>query len=108
MNANYVDFSMNRVRLPIFVALLSIVMAGAAVAADDQATPATAPSAGATAPPPHRANRPPAGSDDEVICKREDELGSRLSGKKVCMTRRDWRQQSNDAGDAVNNAPRPH
>jgi hypothetical protein len=104
-----VDFSMNRVRLPIFVALLSITMTCAAVAADDQAPPpAASQNAASTTTPPPAAKRPPVSSDEEVICKREDELGSRLSGKKVCMTRRDWRRQSTDAGDAVNNAPRPH
>ena len=103
---------MNRVRPPLLLALFALTISGAAVAADDQATPAatapaTAPSPAPTRPP-HGVKRPAANSDDEVVCKREDELGSRLGGNKVCMTRRDWRQQSNDAGDAVNNAPRPH
>ncbi len=99
---------MNRIRLPIFAALFSIVATSPVLAVDEQAIRAAAQSPAAPAPPPPGAKKPPANSDDEIVCKREDELGSRLGGKKVCMTRRDWRQQSNDAGDAVNNAPRPH
>jgi hypothetical protein len=103
------DFSMNRLPLPMLAALLSLAAAGAVSAADQQGAPGAAPpAAAAPATKAPAAKRAAIGSDDEIICKREDEIGSRLGGKKTCMTRRDWRQQSNDAGDAVNNAPRPH
>jgi hypothetical protein len=98
---------MHRTRLPVFAALLSIALTSAAFAASDQPTPAAATPAPSTVSA-AAAKRPPVNSDDQIICKREDEIGSRLGGAKVCMTRRDWRQQSTDAGDSVNNAPRPH
>jgi hypothetical protein len=38
---------------------------------------------------------------DDVICKREEETGSRIPGAKVCHTRREWDQMSADARDGV-------
>ena len=36
---------------------------------------------------------PPAGTDvNKIVCERQDELGSRLKGKKVCMTVEQWTQ----------------
>lgn len=29
--------------------------------------------------------------DDKVVCKREKELGSNMPGKKICMTKAEWR-----------------
>jgi hypothetical protein len=36
----------------------------------------------------------PAGQSDvnKTVCERQDELGSRLKGKKVCMTVEQWKQ----------------
>ena len=28
---------------------------------------------------------------NKIVCEREDELGSRLKGKKVCMTVQEWK-----------------
>lgn len=39
--------------------------------------------------------------DNEVICRTEDETGTRLRKTKICMTRKEWRQGSQDAQDAV-------
>ena len=33
-----------------------------------------------------------AGSADEVVCEREQEIGSRLSSHKICHTRSQWQQ----------------
>ncbi len=30
---------------------------------------------------------------DKMICQREEEIGSRLGGRKVCMTARQWKEQ---------------
>ncbi|TGX52736.1 hypothetical protein E5A73_13920 [Sphingomonas gei] len=30
---------------------------------------------------------------NEVVCKKEDVLGSRLQSRKVCMTRAEWAEQ---------------
>jgi hypothetical protein len=36
---------------------------------------------------------PPAKSDvNKIICERQEEMGSRLKGKKVCMTLEQWQQ----------------
>lgn len=36
---------------------------------------------------------PPAKSDvNKLVCEREDEIGSRLKGKKVCMTVEQWQE----------------
>jgi hypothetical protein len=33
------------------------------------------------------------GEDEKVVCKREKELGSNLGGRKICMTRAEWRRE---------------
>jgi len=53
------------------------------------ADPASAPSAPQKAKDPNR-----------MICEKQEELGSRLGGKKVCKTAaewQEWRQQNRDA-----------
>lgn len=42
--------------------------------------------------------------DNEIICRTEDETGTRLRKTKICMTRKEWRtgeQASQDAISAV-------
>jgi hypothetical protein len=34
---------------------------------------------------------------EKVICKREEETGSRLGSQKICMTKAQWDQQANSA-----------
>jgi hypothetical protein len=47
--------------------------------------------------------------DQQIICKHEEEVGSRLGGKRVCMTKAQWAQQAQDARDATDGAQRsPH
>ena len=36
---------------------------------------------------------------DQVVCRYEEVTGSRLGGRKVCHTRREWEQISADARD---------
>ena len=41
---------------------------------------------------------------DEVICKRQEDTGSRLGGTKICHTRSEWDEQSRIAHDEVDRA----
>lgn len=58
----------------------------------------------ATAQTPPPADGAPAATQklkdpDRIICERQEEIGSRLGGKKICKTARewqDWRQQNRD------------
>jgi|tagenome__1003787_1003787.scaffolds.fasta_scaffold20986375_3 hypothetical protein len=72
---------------PIVIVLMAVL---AAPAAAQNAAPAQA-AAPATAKDPNR-----------IICERQEEIGSRLGGKKVCKTAAQWdeeRQQERDALD---------
>ncbi len=44
--------------------------------------------------------------DNEVICRTEDETGSRLRKKKICMTRKEWLSSAQDAQDATSGLQR--
>lgn len=59
----------------------------------DPAAPAKAATATATATA--------AKSSDRMICEREEVLGSRLQGRRVCKTASQWAQERQDARDAV-------
>ena len=80
----------------------STAFASDPVAASTPATAAPTQTAPAQSPAPQvLAAQAPKRPGDEVICKREEETGSRLGGKKVCMTKDDWAQQSRDARDGM-------
>jgi invasion protein IalB len=34
-----------------------------------------------------------ASADDKIVCEREEQIGSRLGARKVCMTVRQWSEQ---------------
>jgi hypothetical protein len=38
---------------------------------------------------------------DKIICRTEEGLGSRLDRKRVCMTVRQWKEQSEDSRQAL-------
>lgn len=38
---------------------------------------------------------------NKLICKREEEIGSRLASKKICLTQQQWRERADDARDQV-------
>ena len=40
-------------------------------------------------------------SPDRMICEREEVLGSRLQGRRVCKTASQWAQERQDARDEV-------
>jgi hypothetical protein len=77
---------------------------GAPMQATFPATPTSSPPA-AVAPPANKENK----SNDpnqKVICKTQDEVGTRLGSKRICMTKAQWDQQTQDAYDSVNNIQR--
>ncbi len=45
-----------------------------------------------------------ANTDNKLICKQEDELGTRLGGHKVCMTKAQWRENTLQQHDALKHA----
>lgn len=52
-----------------------------------------APVAAQTSPAPQPAPANTKKSDvDKLVCQRQDEIGSRLSAKKVCMTVKEWQE----------------
>ncbi len=71
----------------MFVGLIGM-MAAAAVGAGDAPPPSSAPAA-----------KPPASENpmDKVECRRMQETGSLLGGKRVCMTRQEWLNAARDA-----------
>lgn len=40
-------------------------------------------------------------TNEKVLCRREKATGSRLSGKKVCLTEREWEARRQEARQAV-------
>ena len=64
------------------------------------AVPAAAPATHATPAPVVTA----ANTDNKLICKQEDEVGTRLGGHKVCMTRAQWRENTLQEHDALKHA----
>ena len=64
------------------------------------AAPAIAQTPPATQAPPAA----PAKDPNRIICEREDEIGTRLGGKKVCKTAAEWqveRQQQRETVEGV-------
>ncbi len=96
------------VRLSALTAVSALFLSGAAFA-EEPATPETpaAPPATqgetpaatpATAPAP--ATTQPAEKDplDEIVCRKEEAtVGSRIGARKICKTRRQWRDEQRDA-----------
>jgi hypothetical protein len=81
-----------------------LAMSSVAFAADTPATeaPATPPVAQEVAPPaPPPASAPQTTEKDpldEIVCRKEEAtVGSRLGARKVCKTRRQWRDEKRDA-----------
>ena len=47
------------------------------------------------------ADAKPAAGPDKLICRTQDETGSRRNSTKVCMTRAQWEANRRDARDSV-------
>lgn len=81
-------------RSVLLLAMLSLPLSAAAVAAD----PAAPAPAEASKPKPKK------GDPNEVVCEKQEVLGSRLATRKVCMTRAEWadvRRQDRQAVERV-------
>jgi len=66
---------------PIFIAAAALsVQAVAQLPAQQASAPAATQAAKASA-------------DDKIVCEREEQIGSRLGPRKVCMTVRQWSEQ---------------
>lgn len=76
-----------------WLAFAVVVGLSAPLAAPTFADPASASSGASGA----AAKTPPPPSPDDVICKRQEVTGSRLGGRKVCHTRLEWEQMSENA-----------
>jgi hypothetical protein len=71
-----------------------IIVAGLVMAAPAAAQTAPADPATSSAPAAQKLKDP-----NRIICEREEEIGSRLGGKKTCKTAQEWqewRQQNRD------------
>lgn len=75
---------------------------GAPMQATFPATPTSNPSAAVAPAGKDKKNDP----NQRVICKTQDEVGTRLGGKRICMTKAQWDRQSQDARDSVDNIQR--
>ncbi len=75
-----------------------VALALTQAAAADPAPPPTA--ATTVAPATVKAN-----PDEKVVCKYQTPAGSRLGGKRVCMTQADWKAQELDARRQRDSAP---
>ena len=81
---------------PVLAVIIGLSTPFAAPAFAEPAGDASAGRAAAT-------KTPPAHDENEVVCKREDVTGSRLGGRKVCHTRLEWEQMTEDARRALDN-----
>ena len=89
-----------------FIQFAVLALLPAAALAQAAATPAptsppatvtTAATATVTAAPKKLARNDP----NRMVCEDVEELGSRLSSKRICMTNAEWKQQRSDSRDAV-------
>lgn len=75
---------------------------GAPMQATFPATRTSSPSAAIAPAGQNKRNDP----NQRVICKTQDEIGTRLGSKRICMTKAQWDQQTQDAHDSVDNIQR--
>jgi hypothetical protein len=84
-----------------YVAAL-VLLAAPAMAADDVAAPQ--PPAAVSPGAPAASTTPPA--KPRLICQTFVPTGSRLGGKKVCMTAKEWQTRADQDQDVMNRASR--
>jgi hypothetical protein len=88
---------------------VSLLAAGSVFAQGETPTaPPSTPTPTQTTPPQTVTTSPaPAAEDsdrDKVICKKVDVPGTRIGGKKVCKTKREWAEIQRENADAVRSA----
>jgi invasion protein IalB len=81
------------------LAAAAVAFSMAAVSAQAGADSAN-PAAATQSPSPSAA--PNDRDPNQVICKRQDEIGTRLGGYKSCHTRAEWDKIARNGGDVVN------
>ena len=83
---------------PLFLTIASgaglVALALARAAAADPASPAPTAATAASTVAPATVEPDP---DEKVVCKYQAPVGSRLGGKRVCMTKADWKAQEMDS-----------
>ena len=57
-----------------------------------------------TATPPAAAPAKPQTDPNEIVCEKQEQLGSRLAVKKVCMTRAEWAERRLQDRQAIDKA----
>lgn len=86
--------------------VLGIVFSAFASGALAEETPSSPPAENPQQPPAAQATTVPPTTDgdadrEKVICKKVDVPGTRIGGKKVCKTKREWDEVRRDTSDAV-------
>ena len=90
---------MNRLQISALAVLLATMAASPLSAQGDQPASAAAPPASVIVKTSATVAKPQAiKPDDRIICETVEEIGSRLGDRKVCQTRRQWREQGNVRG----------
>lgn len=80
----------------------AFALAGAAFASDPPAPPSSPPPPPASPDAPQPPPEPPKAAEkdplDEIVCRKEEPtVGTRLNSRKICKTRRQWRDEQRDA-----------
>lgn len=70
------------------------------------AAAASAGLAQALADPPARKTREGEGDPNQVICRSENEPGSRIKGRRICLTRAEWRELRAQSRNAIDDMQR--
>lgn len=93
-------------KITVGLAMLALAAASAIASAEETPPPPSPPDQTTQPAPPAQpapAMTPAAAKDpmDEMVCRKETLTGSRLGGKRVCLTRREWDQITRDSQDAL-------
>lgn len=83
------------------LAALAAALMFSAIAVSAQAAAAAGAPAAATQPAPVRTATNDQGPD-RLICKHQEEIGTRLGGHKACHTRAEWDDIAHRGGEVVN------
>jgi invasion protein IalB len=70
------------------------------------ALPLSAPALAQAASQQQQPNAKKAPDPNQVVCEKQQEIGSRLATDRVCMTRAQWAEQKRNDRDAIEKAQR--
>jgi hypothetical protein len=94
-------------RLAVCIPVALVMMAGTALADQTVSEPEQKPestqpaAAPATSNPTPAPNAQPADDQDKVVCRREQMPGTRIGGKRICLTQREWDQIARDSRETL-------